>query len=198
MTWVIGSTSPFGYSALVSDIQVRLADGSHLDVLQKVYLVGPTIGLGFAGSIKIAFDLINDLMPRLALTPEQASSSAWDPVKVARWWMPEATRIFREAPPAEAKLGCHILLVGTSPTVDLGTGPFAARPYVIRLVAPDFHPRIIRPGFHAWHIGTGSRVDVYKRHIRDRFRELKSARSIGWSWPRCVGCHSRARYRAHN
>ncbi len=49
----------FGYSVGVSDIRVTLYDGSERDCLQKIYPIAQSIALGFAGSVRIGFEMVD-------------------------------------------------------------------------------------------------------------------------------------------
>ena len=76
MTWVIGATPPFGgYGLMISDIQVSLATGERFDILRKVHPVGPCLVLGFSGSVKIGFAMVENLRARLQLPPDAPANA---------------------------------------------------------------------------------------------------------------------------
>lgn len=60
MTWIVGTSSLFGYAAAVSDVQVTWPEGRHLDCLQKVYPAIPIVAFGFSGSVRIGSHLLED------------------------------------------------------------------------------------------------------------------------------------------
>lgn len=169
MTWVIGACPPFGgYAVALSDVQVTLPDGSCVDALQKVYPVGPCLVLGFSGSVRIGFQMVDSLRKFLAIPAEAPPGSAWIPGWVADNWYSEAARIFADASAGERKLRSSLLLVGVHPTEDVI--PTRARPFVIRMSDPSF-----RPGYSpkklvsVLSIGAGSRVPAYRRAVREVF-----------------------------
>ena len=79
MTWVIGA-SPYagGYGVMLSDIQVTLANGTTLDILQKAYPVGNYIVAGFAGSVRIGFELLQSRKDSL-VPPDMAAVGGFHP-----------------------------------------------------------------------------------------------------------------------
>src|SRR3712207_479938 len=119
MTWVIGVSSVFGRGILLSDVRVSLGDGRRADLLKKVYPIAPCIAAGFAGSVRIGFELLDDLRRQLQLPPDLAGH-AWRPEAIANKWPPFAAKMFARAPGSEQKLGCQILMIGVSPNEDLG------------------------------------------------------------------------------
>lgn len=168
MTWVIGASSIFGTGALISDIRVLLRDGTTAELLQKAYPVGNYIAAGFAGSVRIGFELIHSLQAGLAV-PEGIGPHAWDLRVVAPRWRSIARQIFRDAPAEERSLGSQVLLVGPSPTENMGAPEFP-RMEIVRATSPDYAPRFSKPGLVVRHIGSGGSVSEYKRAIRPLFR----------------------------
>jgi hypothetical protein len=151
----------FGYAAGISDIRVTWSDGSTLDCLQKIYPVGKFIAAGFAGSVEFGFWAVNDLRRRLVL---EDPHSAWIPGWVTFQWYRRARRAFGEAPEHIKRAGAAIMLLGVSPTVDVGIEGFA-RATVAILESPDFFPRILRhDAVEA--IGRGALVDLYAEELR--------------------------------
>lgn len=168
MTWVIGASSIFGTGALISDTRVRFSDGTTAELLQKAYPVGNYVAAGFAGSVRIGFELIQSLQTGLTV-PEGTGPHAWDLRLVAPHWRAIARHIFREAAAEERSLGSQVLLVGPSPTENMGVPEFP-RMEIVRAVSPDFVPRFSKPGLVIRHIGSGGSVSDYKRAIRPLFR----------------------------
>lgn len=167
MTWVVGATSQ-SRGVLVSDVRVTFADGSRADILQKSFLIANYLAAGFAGSVRIGFDLISGLR---SLIPEDGiiGRHACDPFEVATVWAPQTQEIFSAAPSQERKNGASMLIVGASPMEHLGAPQFP-RMYLIRMVAPQFIPRFFNQGLPMTSIGSGSRVTEYKAALRPLFR----------------------------
>lgn len=169
MTWVVGTPSMWGYGTAISDIRVTFPDGSSLDCLQKVYAVGPFIAAAFAGSVEFGFGAVQDLTLRLRGRP---SDEAWIPGWVAFKWYRRARRRFADSPESVRRLGAEIMLVGASPTADLGIPGFA-RPTVAVLRAPRFEPEILRLNAIG-SIGSGAGVEPF----RDELARLNANRKI--------------------
>lgn len=168
MTWVIAASSLFGTGALISDARVRLADGTTAELLQKAYPVGNYIAAGFAGSVRIGFELVESL--RNAMTvPAETGSHAWDLQAFAPHWRSIAKQIFEDAAIVERQCGSQVLLIGPSPTEHMGAPQFP-RIDIARLASPDFTPSFARGGLSVRHIGSGARVSEYKRAMRPLFR----------------------------
>ena len=153
---------------MISDIQVSLATGERFDILRKVHPVGPCLVLGFSGSVKIGFAMVENLRARLQLPPDAPANAMWIPAYVADAWASKAVAVFAQAEATERALGCKLLLVGVHPTETVGMPN--ARAYVIRMAAPLF-----RPGFSpkrlvsVLSIGSGSRVLAYRKTVREAF-----------------------------
>jgi hypothetical protein len=137
MTWVVGGTTPFGYGVVVSDICVSRGAERH-DILRKTYPVGRFIVAGFSGSVKIGFELLDDLRAFLKLTEEEVKNrECWQPAYVAENWAANARAVFARQPEAARKQGAAILMAGIDPRDNaLGGGV----PVVSTLRAPDFQP----------------------------------------------------------
>jgi hypothetical protein len=82
MTWIVGYSSPLGYAVGISDIRVTFRGNRTKDCLQKIHPISPNICLGFAGSVRIGFSLVERLRYELRNTPP---GSAWDQYEVAKW-----------------------------------------------------------------------------------------------------------------
>ncbi len=161
MTWVIGIPSFFGYAFGISDIRVSWPDGTVRDCLQKIYPVGRFIAAGFAGSVEFGFMSIDDLRRYVYLADP---NKACVPGKVAFTWYRRARAAFRQAPKSLKQLGAEIMLLGVSPTVDLGI-PGWARPMVAIMRQPDFFPHVV-PINEIQSIGSGSVVKTYLEELR--------------------------------
>jgi hypothetical protein len=155
VTWILGAAIPFGYAALISDVRVTFPDGSHRDILQKVYPVGPMLLAGFAGSVEIGFRLIQDLQHYLHLPnppgyPEQRAM--WYPQQACWQWRRRARRLFSEAPADRRALGAGLIVAAVTP---FRNGPFGLISRCVRMRAPEFLPERIAPV--SWtSIGSGS------------------------------------------
>src|SRR5579872_3264411 len=104
MTWIVGMPTIFGSAIGVSDIRVSFADGSTKDCLLKIFPVGRDIALGFAGSVRIGFSMVEYLARLLS---QAGPDQAWDPVAVAEWWEKDARDVFYDAPEEERRCGCE-------------------------------------------------------------------------------------------
>ena len=166
MTWIVGTVPPFGYSILISDIRVSWADGTELDCLQKIHKVGDDFLCGFAGSIKIGFDLLNALAAQL---PSQQHRT---PPVLAQDWIPSlARRVFQAAPAEEKKSGCQLIIAAAHPTENLGDVPWS-RTYVWTFSQRNnFDPEACAAG-DAVGIGNGSDVSAYVTALRDARRDI--------------------------
>ncbi|KAF0109030.1 MAG: Uncharacterized protein FD146_74 [Anaerolineaceae bacterium] len=156
MTWVIGRAGPFGYAVGLSDVRVTLSDGTERDCLQKIYNIGPHLAIGFAGSVRIGFEVINQLSA--ALRPPQ-QGMAWIPQVFAENLPQDTKELFRAFPEVERRLGLQLLLLSAHPTENDGDAPWA-KCYVYRFSAPEFEPKIAHPA-QIVSIGSGSKVNNY-------------------------------------
>lgn len=162
MTWVIGTPSSLGYGVAISDIRVTFPNGTTRDCFQKVYPVARFIAAGFSGSVQFGFWAIGDLQQQLSgVEPD----FAWIPGWVAFRWHRRARRAFAEAPAHVRLHGAAIMLVGVSPTADVGI-PGWARATVAIMRAPDFFPRILKLQ-EVGAIGSGSGVDLYVHELEE-------------------------------
>jgi hypothetical protein len=164
MTWIVGTVPPFGYSILVSDIQVSWLDGTQRDCLQKIHKVGDDFLCGFAGSVRLGFEFLRtiaeQLPTRLRGTPPLLVSD-WIP-SLARW-------VFRAAAPEERRLGCQLIIAAAHPSENLGDVPWP-RTYVWTLdQRNNFDAKACGPD-EAVGIGSGSVVSTYTTALRDARR----------------------------
>jgi hypothetical protein len=190
MTWVIGTSSMFGYGVVISDVQVRLQSGETRDMLLKAYPVANGIVGGFAGSVRIGFSLMENLREFLQIPEAFASSHAWDPIWVAKNWQKSAERVFQMHSPIEQTLGARVLLVGISPTEHRGN-PAWRNVYMVRFASPEFKPGIMNRPFAACSIGSGAGVTEYKRALKQLtrmqsgFQKAEIGRDFGWADALC-------------
>lgn len=140
MTWIVGIPTPFGYSFALSDTRVTLGNGREIDCLQKIYPVARYIAVGFAGSVKIGFDIVEALKASLY---EADENLAWNPPELVPELPPLLQKIFQNAATGEQVNHSHVMLLSTHPTEPVGS-PWA-RAYVQILRSPDFIPEEIRP-----------------------------------------------------
>jgi hypothetical protein len=165
MTWVVGASTFLGFGIMVSDVRVSWASGGEADLLRKAYPVAPLLLAGFAGSVRIGFQLLGSLQHFLK-PPGIAHSGAWKPEWVADNWYPLAAQIFANAPPEEQECHSQFLLVGVSPDEDMGVPEFA-RTYLIRMEAPGYRPAYFPKGMSVCHIGSGSDVSDFVEAIAE-------------------------------
>src|SRR5262245_10302548 len=145
MTWVIGASSIFGYGVMLSDVRVTFPGGRQADLVQKAFGIGPFMVAGFAGSIKIGFQMLESLERLLVVPSDAPQPGAWEPEKVAERWKPIAANIFATADPIERAARSEILLVGISQTLrpEVESNPRALklpRVCIIRFASPHFDP----------------------------------------------------------
>ena len=199
MTWVIGASSIFGYGAIMSDVRITFSDGTERDILQKAYPLGPYIIGGFAGSVKVGFELLHSL--KYGLVPPTSagppgSTWTWDPVDVAHEWRPIAKSIFENADKGEQACQSHILLVGISHEdleSDAVKAPSViqrARAMIIRMMSPDFEPLVTRNQLSVEHIGSGAYVDKYVDLMKSYFDPmsgtLQAETAAFGMWPKML------------
>lgn len=170
MTWVIGGITPFGYGVGISDIRVSWKNGNFKDCLQKVYPVGNFIIAGFAGSVTLGFNLIDDLRQFLFL---DKPNEAWIPEWVAIKWHRRARRIFNSAPQSIKKLGSSILLVGIHPNHNEGNSPWP-KGTACKFNSPDFEANFSKKGEFI-SIGSGSNVEEYIEMLKASTKAFENA-----------------------
>jgi len=103
----------FGYGIGISDVRVTLGDSTEHDCLQKIYPVGRFIAMGFAGSVRIGFAMIETLA---ALLYHEDQSMSWDPDAVAEWWPDDARQVFSQFDGAERMHHSHLMMISTIST----------------------------------------------------------------------------------
>jgi len=155
----------FGYASAISDVRVTLGD-KHYDCLQKVHAVGRDIVMGFAGSVKVGFAMIERMRELLHVDDENIG---WIPEAVAEWWPADARVLFTEADEDERQAGCHLLMIGAHPSEDVGI-PGWARTFGCIFRAPDFAPEVIAVNKIA-SIGCGEQAQPCIEAVEEILRE---------------------------
>src|SRR5215471_12630586 len=150
----------FGYSIGISDIRVTLSDGSERDCLQKLYPIAQSIALGFAGSVRIGFAMVDVMKSWLH---NDSPHGIWKPLETVALWPAIARKTFAEAPADEKKLHCHLIMLSADPGASNG---FAPRTYVHIFRSPKFEPEQIAVN-KASGIGSGNFIDEYKESLRE-------------------------------
>lgn len=164
MTWVIGTATPFGYAAGLSDIRITFPDGTERDCLQKIHAVGRLLAAGFAGSVLIGLTMIDAL--RNALNPIP-NSHAWKPAHVAKELQFAAQQIFYDSPEEAQKLGCEIILLGVHPlSAEEMKDKLFLPTEAYKLRWPDFEPIKAKPG-EVLSVGSGNDVPPYQELLAE-------------------------------
>ena len=158
---------------MLSDVQVTFSNGKTMDLVQKAYPLGNFIVAGFSGSVKIGFALLESLNKLLQLPPDKQKTHAWNPVWVANEWSSTAKIVYESQPVAERRLGAQILMVGISPTENLGM-PHASQVYIVRFTSPDFKPGFMKKPLSICCIGSGAGVEEYKQVLKE-FTNIRSS-----------------------
>jgi hypothetical protein len=140
MTWIVGTATPFGYSFALSDTRVSWGSGRYLDCLQKIYPVARYIAVGFAGSVRIGFTIVEALKSSLYLADEML---AWNPPELVAELPAQLRMVFQDAAAEEQANRSHIMLLSTHP-IEPDASPWA-RAYLHILRSPDFSPEEIAP-----------------------------------------------------
>jgi len=176
MTWIVGMAHPFGYAMAISDIRVTFNDRSERDCLQKIYMVGQYIAVGFSGSVAIGFGMVQTLS-RLLYIPD--NNIAWIPDEVAKWWQFDAQEVFNSYPESERRLRCNLMLIGVHPNENNGDSPWA-KSYAYTFCSPIFQPRRSKT-LQAISIGSGTRVKPYMRLLRtlSRLNDSRMQMEVG-------------------
>ena len=160
MTWVVGMPTVFGNCIGLADIQATITfpDGrkEYHDCVRKIYAVGNCMAAGFSGSIKIGFDLIDDLQQMLATEKKEVK---WDPNKAALQWKQHAQQIYEKQ---ERKSPTSILILGIFPKLEPGID----RTFGCIMRSPDFEVRPFSYGNVA-SIGSGNDVEEYISYLNE-------------------------------
>jgi hypothetical protein len=162
MTWIVATPTMFGYGFAPSDIRVTLGDGSELDCLQKIHCVGRHVALGFAGSVKIGFDMVDELQKAIFCEDE---SLACVPQQLADWWPSRAREVFGRSEQTERDLHSHLVMISVHPQ-EHGGNPAWPRAYVHVFRSPNFEPECLATNRIAT-IGCGAVYDHCRNVVED-------------------------------
>lgn len=172
MTWVVGTTSIFGYGVLLSDIQVTCGwSGVTFDVLQKSFPVGKYIAAGFAGDVRAGLWLIDSLRAFLNVS-DTPHDECWEPAWVAQHWAVEAKLAYAELAATQEVGATEIVLVGAQP--EFGAQPRIYGDAVGQLTifrSPDFEPESSVGGQRVVSIGSGNGIDAYTEELEYLVRD---------------------------
>lgn len=161
MTWVVGTPYGFGYGIGISDVRVTVGS-SYYDCLQKIYPVGQFIAMGFAGSVRIGFAMVDAASSFLH---SDDKSLACDPIEVSKQWPSPARKVFGGFPQAERSEQCHLMMISVHPTENCGESPWA-RPYVHIFRSPEFEPVSIAVN-KVGAIGCGEVADPCRKAVEE-------------------------------
>lgn len=162
MTWVIGSSTMFGYGVVMSDIRVTCEDTRiTVDVLQKAFPVGRFIVAGLAGDVGIGLTLLRSLQLFLR-SMKPTEDECFDPEWVADEWSKEAKRIYSDIRCDSYVRDSHIITVGLKVDSKVLGG---ARPCISIYKSPHFIPETVVGGNHSLSIGEGACVDNYRESL---------------------------------
>ncbi|MGH9758393.1 MAG: hypothetical protein ACRD4M_11710, partial [Candidatus Acidiferrales bacterium] len=182
MTWIVGTTTMFGYGLGISDIRVTLRDGSEHDCLQKIYKVGNFIAAGFAGSVAIGFAMVDRLTELLA---SDDMTRAWDPAAVAEWWPQDARAVFDGFPQEEREFQSHLILIGAHPNEHNGN-PAWPKTYVYKCCSPSFEPVMAAPS-EIVAIGCGTQFEPCRAAIRSLSNDHDARLNLMRGEINCIG-----------
>jgi hypothetical protein len=161
MTWIVGYSSPLGYAVGISDIRVTFRGNRTKDCLQKIHPISPNICLGFAGSVRIGFSLVERLRYELRNTPP---GSAWDQYEVAKWCPGVFEEVFASHTVEERNLQSHLIMLAAHPREPVDD-PTWAKCSVFILKCPQFSLEEA-PLLTVVSIGSGAGVEVYRSVIQ--------------------------------
>lgn len=152
MTWIVGSADHPTGAVLIGDIRVTFKDrnGAH-DGVRKIHQVAPNIVCGFAGSVKVGFEMVDSLRQYIIDGGWSADCAPTGRI-VWKWWR-QARHLWASVDPTPKALGCSLMIAGAQPAKG-----FVHKNSVYRLRhSSEFRPeRITRD---AVSIGSGSGVE---------------------------------------
>lgn len=103
----------FGSVLMAGDVRIMLPGGREVDCLQKVFVLGPSVIGGFAGSVTVGLDVLDLLARQFATAPP---GTGWDLAAVNAMWLPRVIRhrfsLHREE---YRRLGAAFLIGAMSP-----------------------------------------------------------------------------------
>jgi hypothetical protein len=152
VTWVIGMSGHFIGAVLIADVRVSFPSGEY-DMLRKIHPVAPNIAIGFSGSVKVGFEMVELLRDYIA---DAGVGDCPPPGKIVHTWWRHARRHWKSVDFAEAKYGCKLIVAGAQPAKGIKHPNIA-----YRLCAPEFTPeRIDR---QPKSVGSGNGVANYRK-----------------------------------
>jgi len=154
-------------AVLVADVRVSFASGEH-DMLRKIHEVAPNIAIGFAGSVRVGFDMVESLRGYIA----NGHFGDCPPTGriVSKWWR-RARYDWKSVDPQQEKLGCALIIAGAQ-----AAKGFVHRNIAYRLCAPDFEPETIDREPRS--IGSGNQVASYRNLLGQSGYEWSSSTII--------------------
>jgi hypothetical protein len=158
MTWVVGGKHVF-CARCISDVQVtlKLKNGPELyfDAVKKIHVIGPGLAVAFAGSIKLAFAIVdvlrNEFYPRL----DQRRFSAPDEIarRMRRW----IAHFYNKKKTLDGeKLEFLVLAAPTGLLTEFG---------LWKMCAPAFNIVQRQQPFEMLELGTGASTKAYREAI---------------------------------
>lgn len=165
MTWVIGSSTKFGYGIVMSDVCVTCGDtGLTMDILQKAFPVGRFMVAGLAGDVGVGLTLLRS-MKLFLRSMKPYTDECFDPEWVAQNWSVEAKQIYKDIIQDDGQAGAvHIITVGLKVESNVLGG---AAPVVTVFKSPFFTPETVIGGNQSLSIGSGASVDVYRNSLEN-------------------------------
>src|SRR4051812_33308050 len=112
MTWVIGMAGNLSGGVLAADVRVSFRNGDERDLIRKLHEVAPNIVVGFSGSVRIGFEMVELLRSRAKVGFGGGYVPAGKFIFDSRG---AARKVWQSAPSAEQKLGCSLMVVGAQP-----------------------------------------------------------------------------------
>ncbi len=168
MTWIIGSSTMFGYGVVMADVCVTCGDtGITMDVLQKAFPMGPFMVAGLAGEVGVGLTLLRSMqlfLRRLQREPDEC----YDPEWVAENWSKEAKQIYSDISNDMTVGDVHIITVGLKVKEKVLGG---AIPCVTIYKSPEFFPETVTGGNRSLSIGSGSHVDIYRNSLERMLKD---------------------------
>lgn len=110
MTCVVAITDLFSGGLLGGDTRASCSDGSHVDGLQKVHVVGRQVVLGFSGSVRLGFAAVD--LARQTWASLGNDVTVGHPSVIAQRLAGPLKTAWASAPATERELGQRVLVVG--------------------------------------------------------------------------------------
>ncbi|WP_444937713.1 hypothetical protein [Microbulbifer sp. JMSA002] len=164
MTWIIAKTFVSGYAAMISDVQVTWNKGAHReDCLRKVYAMAPNIACGFSGSVDVGFDLLADM--RYFAEQKLLKGEILLPRKFVFEWYRRGRQIFSRLQPSLQKLGCTLIVAGSSLTERAPGNSSLRRSDIIIMRSSNGFTPSIQSTRKVVSVGSGSSKEKYIRFL---------------------------------